>query len=252
MKKLLFAMLCIVSALGLRAQTWTSPGSDPVNDGQYYILNVEAGQFITAANDWKTQLSATGTDTGLLIKTQEVSNVTVAGASLSGWELLNTNNNSKLLFRDSERWGFTDKKDQDRGYVWNITKVNGVYRLQTAAGDPAYPATSIQYAGANASLNGARVYFGYNSSSSDIDWMFLTEDQKGTANIVAKARLYRALMKAYAAGVNTEEASAVYENSSSTAEEMNSAVSTLNNACLTAHLDNASDSDPRDITEFVL
>ena len=252
MKKLLFAMLCIVSALGMRAQTWTSPGSDPVNDGQYYILNVEAGQFITAANDWKTQLSATGTDTGLLIKTQAVSNVTVAGASLSGWELLNTNNNSKLLFRDSERWGFTDKKDQDRGYVWNITKVNGVYRLQTAAGDPAYPAASTQYAGANASLNGARVYFGYNSSSSDIDWMFLTEDQKGTANIVAKARLYRALMKAYAAGVNTEEASAVYENSSSTAEEMNSAVSTLNNACLTAHLDNASDADPRDITEFVL
>ena len=254
MKKLKLFLAACAAMVGLsaNAQSWTSPGSDPVNDGQYYILNVGAGQFVTAANDWGTQLSATGTDTGLLIKTQAVSNVTVGGASLSGWELLNTNNSNKLLFRDSERWGYTDKGTQDKGYVWTITKVNGVYRLQTAAGDPAYPAASTQYAGANASLNGARVYFGYNSSSTDIDWIFLTEDQKGTANIVAKARLYRALMKAYAAGVNTDEASAVYESGSSTAEEMNAAVTTLNNACLQAHLDNASDSDPRDITEFVL
>lgn len=250
--KLFLAACAAMVGLSANAQSWTSPGSDPVNDGQYYILNVGAGQFVTAANDWGTQLSATGTDTGLLIKTQAVSNVTVGGASLSGWELLNTNNSNKLLFRDSERWGYTDKGTQDKGYVWTITKVNGVYRLQTAAGDPAYPAASTQYAGANASLNGARVYFGYNSSSSDIDWMFLTEEQKSAANVVAKARLYRALMKAYAAGVNTDEASDVYENSASTAEELAAAVTNLTNACLQAHLDNASDSDPRDITEFVL
>ena len=250
--KLLLAAVAAMVGLSANAQSWTSPGSDPVSGQSYYILNVGAGQFVTAANDWGTQLSATGTDGGLLIKTNTVSNIPVGGVSLSGWELLNTNNNDKLLFRDSERWGYTDRNNQDRGYVWTITKVNGVYRLQTAAGDPAYPAASTQYAGANANLNGARVYFGYNSSSNDIDWIFLTEAQKGTANIVAKARLYRALMKAYAAGVNTEDASAVYENSSSTAEDMNSAVTALNNACLAAHLDNASDADPRDITEFVL
>lgn len=250
--KLFLAACAAMVGLGANAQSWTSPGSDPVNGGQYYILNVGAGQFVTAANDWGTQLSATGTDTGLLIKTQAVSNVTVGGASLSGWELLNTNNSNKLLFRVDERWGYTDKGTQDKGYVWNITKVNGVYRLQTAVGDPAFPAAATQYAGVNASLNGARVYFGYNSSSSDIDWMFLTEEQKSAANVVAKARLYRALMKAYAAGVNTDEASAVYENSASTAEELAAAVTNLNNACLQAHLDNASDSDPRDITEFVL
>lgn len=250
--KLFLAAMAAMVGLSAQAQSWTSPGSDPVNDGQYYILNVGAGQFVTAANDWGTQLSATGTDTGLLIKTQEVTNVTVAGTSLSGWELLNTNNSNKLLFRDDQRWGYTDKGTQDKGYVWNITKVNGVYRLQTAVGDPAFPAAATQYAGVNVSLNGARVYFGYNSSSSDIDWMFLTEEQKSVSNIVAKARLYRALMKAYAAGVNTDEASAVYENSASTAEELAAAVTTLNNACLQAHLDNASDSDPRDITEFVL
>lgn len=250
--KLFLAALAAMVGLGVNAQSWTSPGSDPVTGQSYYILNVGAGQFVTAANDWGTQLSATGTDTGLLIRTDQVNNVTVGGQSLSGWELLNTNNSNKLLFRDSERWGYTDKGTQDRGFVWSITKVNGVYRLQTAAGDPAYPASAIQYAGANASLNGARVYFGYNSSSTDIDWMFLTEAQKGTANIVAKARLYRALMKAYAAGVNTDEASAVYENSSSTEEQMNDAVTSLNSQCLQAHLDNASDSDPRDITEYVM
>lgn len=250
--KLFLAAMAAMVGLSVNAQSWTSPGSDPVNGGQYYILNVGAGQFVTAANDWGTQMSATGTDTGLLIQTNAVSNVTVANASLSGWQLVNKSNSDKLIFRDSERWGYTDKGTQDRGYVWTFTKVNGVYRLQTAAGDPAYPAASTQYAGANASLNGARVYFGYNSSSNDIDWIFLTEDQKGTANIVAKARLYRALMKAYAAGVNTDEASTVYENSEATAEQMNAAVTTLNNACLAAHLNNASDTDPRDITEFVL
>ena len=196
--------------------------------------------------------SATGTDDGLLIRTDAVTDVTVSTATLSGWELVNTNNSNKLLFRDSQDYGYTDYNNQGRGIVWNITKTNGVYRLQTAAGDPTYAAAALQYAGANADIDSKRVYFGYNSSSSDIDWLFLTAEQKNAANIVARARLYRALMKAYAAGVNTESASAVYESSESTEEQLNSAVTSLNSACLAAHLANASNTDPRDITEYVL
>lgn len=254
MKKIKFflAAFAAMFGLGMQAQTWTSPGSDPVSGSTYFILNIEAGRFVTAANSWGTQMSITGTNDGLPIEAVEVNNVTVGGASLSGWELKNKNNSDKFLFRDDQNWGYTDKGTQDRGYVWNITKKDGVYRLQTATGDPAYPAAELQYAGGNNSLSDGRVYFGYNSSSRDIDWLFLTEAQKNSTNLVARAKLYRALMKAYAAGVNTDDASAVYENNESTEQQLLDQVETLDEARYQAHLANASDSDPRDITEFVL
>ena len=250
--KIFLAAFAAMFGLGMQAQTWTSPGSDPVSGSTYFILNIEAGRFVTAANSWGTQMSITGTNDGLPIEAVEVNNVTVGGASLSGWELKNKNNSDKFLFRDDQNWGYTDKGTQDKGYVWNITKKDGVYRLQTATGDPAYPAAELQYAGGNNSLSDGRVYFGYNSSSRDIDWLFLTEAQKNSTNLVARAKLYRALMKAYAAGVNTDAASAVYENSESTEQELLNQVETLDEARYQAHLANASDSDPRDITEFVL
>ena len=43
MKRFLFAMLCIVSALGMRAQTWTG---NEVTEGTFYLYNVAAGKFL--------------------------------------------------------------------------------------------------------------------------------------------------------------------------------------------------------------
>ena len=254
MKKIKLFLAAIAAMVGLsaQAQSWTSPGSDPVSGSTYYLYNVGAARFVTAANSWGTQMSITGTDDGLLIRTNEVSNVSVGGTAISGWELLNTNNSNKFLFRDDQWWGYTDYNNQNRGYVWNFTKVNGVYHLQTAAADPAYTGAALQYAGGNTALSDGRVYFGYNENSSDIDWLFLTADQKNATNLAAKAKLYRALMKAHAAGANTDEAAAVYENSESTESELLAQVTALDAARYQAHLANASDSDPRDITEFVL
>ena len=51
-RKLLFAMLCIVGALGLRAQTWT--GSE-VAAGTYYLYNVGADAFLSYGAAWGTR-----------------------------------------------------------------------------------------------------------------------------------------------------------------------------------------------------
>ena len=55
-RKLLFAMLCIVSALGLNAQVWTAAD---VAEGEFYLYNVGRGQFFTKGNGWGTQASIT-------------------------------------------------------------------------------------------------------------------------------------------------------------------------------------------------
>ena len=54
MKRLLFAMLCIVSALGMRAQTWTA--SD-LAAGKYVFQNVGSGRYLGPSNSWGTQAS---------------------------------------------------------------------------------------------------------------------------------------------------------------------------------------------------
>ena len=59
-RKLLFAMLCIVSVLGMKAQTWTA---SEVGEGYYMLYNVGQGQFLTRGNGWGTQASITTSGT---------------------------------------------------------------------------------------------------------------------------------------------------------------------------------------------
>lgn len=68
MKKLLFAMLCIVSALGMRAQTWT--GND-VAAGDFYLYNIGTGKWLSSGNNWGTQ--ATLLEAGGFCSTLELS-----------------------------------------------------------------------------------------------------------------------------------------------------------------------------------
>ena len=49
------ALAATIGVGGVKAQTWTSPGSDPVSGQSYYLLNIGAGTFATAANSWGTQ-----------------------------------------------------------------------------------------------------------------------------------------------------------------------------------------------------
>ena len=53
-RKLLFAMLCIVSVLGLRAQTWTASN---LSAGKYVFKNVGANLYMGPGNSWGTRAS---------------------------------------------------------------------------------------------------------------------------------------------------------------------------------------------------
>lgn len=267
--RLLLAALAAMVGLSANAQGWTPLGSDPVNGGSYYIYNVGVGQFLAAGNSWATQISLTNsgysdaTNQPIKVKLAE-GTYTVKSVSVSGYTFTldgsfhtsgdhNRSNytvNNTQLFRDSEGSGFVDRNSQDKGFVWSFTKVDGAYRIQTAANDPNYPAASVQYAGGTAA--GAAVVFDNGPRKENIDWLFLTAEQAATANLADRAKLYVALVKAYNAGADVTEQAAIFEDSEATSQQMQAAASTLNALTYAAHLANASNNDPRDITDFVL
>ena len=151
---------------------WSAPvepvldevGSDIRSGELYYIKNVGAGQFLTGANSWSTQISLTSAgykdanNPPLVIQVVDTT-IIMSGTSVSGYAMkvygtqwVNGDNGVRsmtntLLFRDSEEWGFIDYNNQGRGCVWNITKRNGYYRIRTADGDVAYESLAYQYAG---------------------------------------------------------------------------------------------------------
>ncbi len=116
-RKLLFAMLCIVSALGMRAQ---------LTDGTvYWIQDVATGQFISQGANWGTQ--ATVQEVGGL-------GVQVAYVSDGVYQLKNVmwnkGNNANLGLRTSDR--FWDQSAQNitliaSGEGYKINTTNGGY-----------------------------------------------------------------------------------------------------------------------------
>lgn len=270
----------------------------------YFIKNVGAGQFITGANDWSTKISLTtagmnsasyeGISHALIIKVEDftgtsanLNGVTGVTLSLNGTfkvygaqgerEFTNT-----LLFRDSEEWGFMDHGSQDKGYIWNVTKVdNGFFRIQVANGDPTYPNAATEYAGWDntdgdiesdpetgeliSSVNTA-VRFNLTGENENecIDWMFIPADdyvfQKEAYN--KRVELYNKYLEVVETAeiegldVNMTYAEGIYNNANATIEELNSAIADLsyqvNVAIFQRDLGDATPEDPIDATDIVL
>ena len=109
-RKLLFAMLCIVSALGLNAQTWTA---SEVGAGNFYLYNVGKGQFLTRGNGWGTQASV------------GFSALTLTVEEYDGAYKLRTNVNGdgKGLERLGDPVIYTDQS-AGKNATWTFTKVD--------------------------------------------------------------------------------------------------------------------------------
>ena len=186
MRKNLLSLVALAGAMFVSTSAFaqwaepTAPALQEVNATEvesgkaYFIKNVGAGQFITGANSWSTQISLTqaginsdtfeglspalaiyvadSTATGISGNPSGVSlrlfgTYRVYGAS-GGRDFTNT-----YLFRDSEESGFMDHGTQAKGYIWKITKAeSGFYYIQTAEGDSNYPDAATQYAGWDNSL----------------------------------------------------------------------------------------------------
>ena len=125
MKKLLFAMLCIVSALGLRAQGWTAQAPA---DGDFYLYNVGSGTFLSCGSEyWGSKACI---DNGAL-------NFTLASNGEGAYTLYTTstfsygNPNAAQL----QSSGYVDQNKS--ATTWTFAAVGGMentYTMQNAAG----------------------------------------------------------------------------------------------------------------------
>ena len=184
------------------------------------------------------------------------------------------------LFRDSEESSFMDHGSQDKGYIWKITKAsNGYFRIQTADGDAAFPDAATQYAGWDGSngpievdengdlvLNelgeepSTVVVFNMTEDDENIDWAFIDPTAFLVQKVAYESRkaLYDLLVSTTELGyeVNTNAATAVYNNPNATKEELENAYVALKAAINRAYFEDilggATDEDPIDATEYVL
>ena len=161
MKKLLFAMLCIVSALGMRAQT-TLTGVGSITSGeQYYIVNDATGLFLTSGNDYGTRATLDQSSCGPATVTLADGKYTIKW-SLGNGLFVNADDGSSL---------YCDMNNQGNNY-WTITP-NGdnTFSLQLASDQARYNAASYLTAASSAIFANVQ----YNASNENLrKWRFIS------------------------------------------------------------------------------
>ena len=267
-------------------------GVDYEADGStaYYLLNVGCGQFITGANSWSTQISVgSESNPGLELVVEPLTDEDEEAETYPGAVKLRLNPEKEqtvngasgerkftgtYLFRDSETSGFIDHASQSCWY-WTIVKaVNGSYYLQSAYDAETesfmggFIAAATQYAAASEA--GAAVIFNASAEDANIEWQFIpveTFDKEAVSAALAeylpamkmykaKLDLYKALVAAQEAGVNTDAASTVYNSDEATEEDLYKAASQLRADIKAAEFgdkwNSASEEEPLDVTNDVL
>lgn len=109
-RKLLIAMLSIVSVLGMKAQTWTA---SEVGEGTFYLYNVGKGQFLTRGNGWGTQAS---------VSANSALTVTVEAVGTDYKLRTDINGSGKGLERLGDPVIYTDQS-ANKNSTWTFTKV---------------------------------------------------------------------------------------------------------------------------------
>lgn len=243
--KLLFAACALLVSAGVQAQSWTAPtitGETPVSGTNYKVYNVGSGKYLQEGKAWFTwSTTAILADNGRdFTFTGNASSFTFTNKDREG--------NNKVFTSGNNIAGDAMHVDGANATNYGITLMsNGYYHIHDAGGD----GTSLCW-GYNSSFHATGVVAHANASAEgwNCDWAFLTDASFTLFN--ARVKLYNELLKAYNEGVNTDDAGSVYDNTSSTLDEVNSAYNTLHQARYDYALATASDSNPIDITEWVL
>jgi len=137
-RKLLLATLCVVGALGMRAQTWTS-GSE-VATGEYYLYNVGADRYLNTGSSWSTHCTADGE--GHIVTISAKDDGYKLGTTVSGgqgpyvWD--NWMNNDKES--TDNKWIFTkvDVTGYENAYVLQMNSTEGKYMYWAGGGSGSY------------------------------------------------------------------------------------------------------------------
>ena len=288
-----FVAIAALSCVAM-AQTWTEPvkptnpalgflkiAADPVNGGNFFLMNVGEGQFLTGANVWATQISLSAD----AIPYMQLTTVEIEEES-GIFKLRRTNDaNDKfygdhgreggynppagrnLLFRGGDD-GYVDENGQggDR-FVFNKSDNNNYY-FQSDVTEGKFADAENQYAGST----GAGKYVSFTKAKTDdnIEWVFIPVDEVVIAEykpladayaaqmLIYEARLalYNTLVDAAKYGVDYADASTVYNNPDATVDQLTAAQEELqpevNHAALMAAIAASSEETPYDVTQYVL
>ena len=272
--------------------------ADPESGTAYYIMNVGEGQFITGANVWATQISLTSNATpyvAVIAETIEMDTKitgtkgTEMAAPGNGWtlrmkekyNLTGDHNRTQgqewtsglktdffYLFRSGED-GYVDLNNQNKGFVWNLTKNdNGYYYIQVIPEDSNFPNAATEYAGGTGA--GKMVKFTCTADDADIEWIFIPQEAVNLEEYAASAEkfakefaiynarvpLYEMLNDAAKYGADYSAASAVYNNADATAEELTEAQAALkaniSGVILNYAKTNSTAASPVELTKYIL
>ncbi|MBR4243753.1 MAG: hypothetical protein IKR98_07700 [Bacteroidaceae bacterium] len=304
-QRLLSVAAALALTVGAFAQSWTAPvapdkplspaealmqkAADPVDGGNYYIMNVGEGQFLTGANVWATQISLTSNAT----PSMQITTVLQQTEDNRTFVFQRTNDAADKFYGDHGREngynppagrnhlfrsgsdGYVDMNNQG-GDWFTITKNNetGYYYIQSSIDQGAFENAANEYAGGT----GAGLYVKFTCTIEDpnIEWIFLPvesidldvqqqlDDYLGKMEIynaafeyyTAQLNLYTKLNEAVKYGVDYAAASAVYTKADPTLEELNAAYAAIapavNRAIVLASISESSEENPIEITDFVL
>lgn len=288
-----FVAIAALSCVAM-AQTWTEPvkptnpalgflkiAADPVNGGNFFLMNVGEGQFLTGANVWATQISLSAD----AIPYMQLTTVEIEEES-GIFKLRRTNDANDKFYGDHDREGgynppagrnllfrggddgYVDENGQggDR-FVFNKSD-NNYYYFQSDVTEGKFADAENQYAGST----GAGKYVSFTKAKTDdnIEWVFIPVDEvvideyKPLADayaaqmLIYEARLalYNTLVDAAKYGVDYAYASAVYNNPDATVDQLTAAQEDLqpevNHAALMAAIAASSEETPYDVTQYVL
>lgn len=278
MKNKLLSLLVLACAafvsFPVMAQTWTAPvpvGSTLADDGQYYLYNTGAGQFLKNGNSWWTQASLGDDGIRFLLNDSTGVDATVSGWTiqsktpfLSEWsgELVDKYVfmvNATEICVDMGSQGHNFWKFEDQGnkvYRFKITDADAVYGLDAEGG--IYANTYVGWDGqlnADGTKASTRVVpldngvEGYENAA--LDWVLVTEDAYQA--FIARKALYTQLVRAAEfPSVSTSEAGIVYTSSTATAEEITAAAEALKKDIDANMWDAATEENPIDLTHLIV
>lgn len=307
-QRLLSVCAALALAVGAFAQTWfapiapTAPASpalsllesavDVEDGGNYFVMNVGEAQFLTAANDWATQISLSANATPYM----QITTVLQEGME-NTWVMRRTNDSADKFYGSNHdrQNGYNPPAGRNQlfrsgatGYVdynnnsgsspyWAFNKNdNGYYYIQSSLEQTEFPNAADEYAGSTGAGN--PVGFTKTIEDANIEWAFipvesvdLTTDYQALideyaaqmevynadlAYYEAQQALYDKLNEAVKYGVPYADASAVYNNADATLEELQAAYTALapavNRAAVLASIGDSSEDNPIDITSYVL
>lgn len=235
--RLFFAAAAAMVGLSMNAQSWTAPevpGAE-VGAGSFVLYNVGSGQYLTAGNAWGTQASIT--TTGI----SGATNVTLVANGSDYFIRTGVGNANYGLENLAASGDVYMDQSRNKQSTWTFTEVG-------SDNSPIYTLTSADNhgggSGAILTANSSNTVVSDNgeASSAYAQWKLIPE--ASVEKYVALVSLYDILVVAYAEGVDTKSASAVYTNSSSTTADILAAVDALDDA----RLANASTEHPYDAT----